>query len=356
VLKKLDRLAWLIGASHQSIDVDSTVDLTYLPPLTCPLPSCVFPTKTDLSQTRFYGYFFYEAGPMFSWTGGITLLKEQNETDSDLKKGYPKLGLRLEPNPDNEVRLAVFRNRVSVILPSLYETLEPTQIAGFNELYDDIGSTDSWNYTAAYKHRFSKDLRVGISSIYRKLDTKIDVFDLSTPFPTLSSQRLEYDDKYANIWLNWTPSPRWSLGVEYAYNRYDLEKGIHSSDSSILAPDGVLKLTTHKIPASLSFFHPSGIISKLTATYYNQEGNFVDSSGMTVQEGEDSGVVTDLSLSYRFQQRIGSASIGVKNLFDNHLNQEDRSSYDVDDPASSASPSSFSGERIFYGKVSLNFR
>ncbi|MCU7934646.1 MAG: FecR domain-containing protein [Candidatus Thiodiazotropha sp. (ex Dulcina madagascariensis)] len=353
---KWKQSAWLTGVSHQAEDVESTLDATYSPPLSCPLPSCVFPTEKKLSQTRFYGYFFYQNTTALSLTGGLTFIKEKNEIDDDLRKIYPKVGLQLEPTTGNEIRLAAFRNRVSVILPSLYETLEPTQIVGFNQLPDDLHWTDSWNYAAAYNRRFSQNLHAGISSVYREMNTKIEMLDTSAPPPGSSIQTLEYDDTHAGFWLNWTPSMRWTLGIEYSYNLYNLKKGIQATDKSVLAPDGILKLETHKAPASVSFFHPSGFSTKLTATYLDQKGSFIDTTGFATQQGEDQGVITDIAFSYRFSKRMGSVSLGVNNLFDEHLNHEDQSSYDASDPVSSASPSVFFKERVVFGKISFNFR
>jgi Tfp pilus assembly protein PilF len=348
--------AWLAGISRQSEDLDRIFDAIYLPPLTCPLPTCTVATERKLSQQKYYGYVFYQPSLIFSLTGGVTLLKEKNEVDDNFKKAYPKLGLRIEPQRGNTIRLAAFRNRVSVILPSLYETLEPTQIVGFNLLYDDIDQTDSWNYAVSYSHKFNNNLHAGVTSLYRDLETRINILQTTTLPPTTSPQDLDYNDKHANIWLNWTLSSQWSLGLEYSYGLYDLEKGIKSPSDAILAPDGVLKLETHKLPLSISYFHPSGIISNLTTTYYDQKGNFIDQSGFTTQRDEDNGVITDLIFSYRLQKRKGILSLGVKNLFDKDLNFEDRNSYDITDPAATASPSSFANERSFFGKISINFR
>jgi Tfp pilus assembly protein PilF len=356
IVKKQTRMAWLAGISRQSEDSERIIDAVYSPPLSCPLPSCVFITQTDLSQIRAYGYLYYDIWPHLSLTGGLTLLNEEDNIDDDVKRAYPKLGLNLKPADNSELRLAAFRNRVSAIRPSQYETLEPTQFVSFNQLYDDINKTDSWNYAAAYDHRISSKLLFGISLTYRDLETEITILDTSTPFPTTSLQSLEYDDKHSNIWLNWTPSSIWALRVEYSYNSYNLEKGLKADDNSVLAPDGILKLETHKLPATISYFHSSGISGKLTATYYDQKGKFIDTTGFMTEHGEDNGLVTDLILSYRLPKRRGSASIGVKNIFNKDFNYEDRTSYDVIDPTSTASPSSFSNERVIFGKVSINFR
>jgi Tfp pilus assembly protein PilF len=353
---KLDQTAWLAGVSRHTELTERVVDAIYLPPLSCPLPSCVINSREDLNQLRLYGYLFYEVSPLLSLTGGITHISEENETADDIKRTYPKIGFRLEPMKDSVFRLAAFRNRVSVIRTSLYESLEPTHITGFNQLYDDLAQTDSWNYAASYQHRFSNNLHMGISSIYRDLETTIDILEISTIPPTNTPQDIEYNDKYADLWINWTPSYQWALGFAYSYNRFDLEKEPQSTSSSILAPDGILNLETHKLPVSISYLHPSGIISKLTTTFYDQKGKFIDRTGFNEQEGDDHGLITDLVFSYRFIKRLGSISLGVKNLFDENLNHEDRNTYDANGPTFSASPSSFSSERAVFGKISLNFR
>ena len=67
-------------------------------------------------------------------------------------------------------------------------------------------------------------------------------------------------------------------------------------------------------------------------------------------------MITDLVFSYRFPKRRGSVSLGVNNMFDKHLNFEDRNSYDASNPVNSALPSPFATERVVFGIISLNFR
>jgi hypothetical protein len=236
------------------------------------------------------------------------------------------------------------------------EDLVVKRAGGFNQLPDDLDLTDSWNYAAAYNHRFSQDLIAGVSSIYRKLETKLEILDISSQPPSSSIQTIEYDDTHADLWLNWTPNLHWALGVLYSYNRYDLEQGYQGTDTGVLVPDGVLRLETHKMPTSISYFHPSGFSTKLTATYFDQQGNFIDRTGRITQQGEDRGLITDLVFSYRLPKRRGSVSLGVNNLFDKRLNFEDRDSYDASNPINSALPSPFAVERVVFGTISLNFR
>lgn len=357
VVGKLDAHSWLVGLGRQTRLSDDSLDVIYLPPYTCPTSSCLYPSHADIVQTRLYSYLNYQAGSKLSLSGGLTLLSEKNRSrdDIELRKGYPKLGLRYVPATGHEILLAAFRSRVGIIPASLYKTLEPTHIAGFNQLYDDISKTDSRNYSVAYNSRFSNNLHAGTSLVFRKLETEIGVIDTSAFPPSQSIQGLDYSDRYASLWLNWTASRQWVLGVDYIYNNYDMDKGVPSASSTILAPDGIINLTTHELATSLKHFFAKGFVGELTATYYDQTGEFVDESGTMKERGKDSGTITDLSLSYRLPKRKGSVSIGVKNIFDNDLNYEDRSSYDTDAPLT-ASPSSFVGERVLYGTVSVGFR
>ncbi|MEJ2426215.1 MAG: FecR domain-containing protein [Candidatus Thiodiazotropha sp.] len=349
---KANPVVWLAGVSRQIMHDKATYIYDYPE---YPGFGDTFSYDDKASQTRLYGYAFYDTNSLLSISGGITLLKEKDESDDDTKKAYPKIGLKLSTENGSAFRLAAFRNRTSVVNASQYETLEPSQIVGFNQLYDDINRTDSWNYGLAYTHRFIENLHIGASAMYRRLTSPLEIYD--TSLGESSTQDLKYNDRYSNLWLNWTPSRSWALNIEYDYNRYNFEKAVHSlgEDQTVLAPDGIIKLTTHRLPVALSYFHSSGITTSLSTTYIDQKGSFVDLDGMP-HDGEDNGFITDLALSYRFQNRYGSASLGVKNLFDQDLKFEDRSSYDTDDPSTTGSPSLFTAERTVYGTLSLSFR
>ncbi len=346
-------VVWLAGISRQVWQSDAEQEYSFP---TFPEFNSTIQTDNNESQNRVYGYAYFDITPHLSVTGGISLLKEAHENGDTVRKAYPKLGFQLAPGNGGKFQLAVFRNRTSIVSASQYETLEPSQVAGFNQLFDDMELTDSENYGLAYTHRFENVLQMGANSLYRKLSSELETFNTSMPGAS-SIQDLEYDDRYATLWLNWTFAPSWALNIEYNYNRYNLGKAVHSLDETqtILATDGIIELTSHRLPISVKFFHPSGITTALTTTYIDQDGRFVNPYGMT-QNGSDSGIITDLALSYRFKKRLGSASFGVLNLFDQNLQYEDRDSYDTTDPNMTASPSAFTSQRTIYGKISLNFR
>ena len=71
---------------------------------------------------------------------------QNNETDSR-NQFNPKFGITWNPLPDTTLRAAAFRVLKRVLITD--QTLEPTQVAGFNQFYDDINSTASWRYGSA---------------------------------------------------------------------------------------------------------------------------------------------------------------------------------------------------------------
>jgi hypothetical protein len=56
----------------------------------------------------------------------------------------PKIGLSWTPFPGTNVRGAVFRTLKRSLISS--QTIEPTNVAGFSQFFDDDNATDSWRY------------------------------------------------------------------------------------------------------------------------------------------------------------------------------------------------------------------
>ena len=72
----------------------------------------------------------------------------------------PKFGLTWTPLPNTTVRGAVFQD----IEENAHNkpTLEPTQVAGFNQFFDDLPATDAWNYGVAIDQKFSNSIFGGV--------------------------------------------------------------------------------------------------------------------------------------------------------------------------------------------------
>jgi tetratricopeptide (TPR) repeat protein len=211
----------------------------------------------------------------------------------------PKFGFSWNPHPSTTIRAAAFRTLKRTLITD--QTLEPTQVAGFNQFFDDIDSTKAWRYGVAIDQKFSQFVFAGAELSKR---------DLEIPLRNITEDivlRLDEDEYSGRGYVFLTPHPWFAFTVEY---QYDLIKR---------AEDFVFQFTdakTHSVPLGVKFFHPSGLSASLRGTYFNQRGDFIRRGGEIFESGKDDFWVLDASLSYRLPRRYGFVAVGATNLTD----------------------------------------
>jgi tetratricopeptide (TPR) repeat protein len=225
----------------------------------------------------------------------------------------PKFGVTWNPVPATTLRAAAFRTMKRAIIAN--QTLEPTQVAGFNQFYDDIEATDTKVYGVAVDQKFSPSLFGGLSGSRRKLGVPIPFLD---PF-TNTSQIVEKDwsEKLGRAYLFLTPHRWLALSAEYQYERFE-----RTTDNLNF---GVQEATTKKVPLGLRFLHPSGITLAAKATHVSQDGLFAPKGGTCTpcQPGSTSFWLTDVALTYRLPKRYGFLSVGATNLSDHSFQYQE---------------------------------
>jgi tetratricopeptide (TPR) repeat protein len=251
----------------------------------------------------------------------------------------PKFGAQWHVNDDVRVRAAAFKVMKPLVVNN--RTIEPTQIAGFNQFFDDINGTKSWRYGIGFDWQPMPGLNVGGEATQRDLDEPIFILFEDPP-------RTDFEDREEQLhrlYLYWTPSEQIGVTAELVYDRYESEMGIATEFDNL--PE---KVRTVSLPVGVSYFHPSGFFAGVVGTYVDQE--VTRSASSTRGQGEDSFFVVDAALGYRFPKRRGIASIGVKNLFDEEFNYQD-DSYREFRGESSTGP--YFPELMVRASVTLNF-
>ncbi len=226
--------------------------------------------------------------------------------DNSIRQFNPKFGVIWEPMPSTTLRAAAFRVVKRTLITN--QTLEPTQVAGFNQFFDDFNGTKAWRYGGAVDQKFSRDVFGGLEYSQRDLD--VPAFDQDG-----NAIHVDWKERLSRGYLFWTPHPWVALRSEVSYqeDRRDPQQD-----------DGVIRLNTWRVPLGVSFFHPSGFTAMVGATYYKQDGTFesVINPGL-VQDGSDSFWTVDAGVSYRLPKRYGFISLGVTNLFNKKFNYFD---------------------------------
>ncbi len=336
------------GAGYFDIDAEqqTTTELT-IPGIIIPIPPPVGPiilppqqvtnteiTDRDVQHTNLYLYSYIKYPQNVTFTlgasGDFFDTKSPNAKDKNLFN--PKLGVSWNLSTNTTLRAAAFR----VLKRSLItdQTLEPTQVAGFNQFFDDPDGAESWRYGAAIDQKFTNSIFGGLEFSKRDLKVPYQEFNLVNGSMMSEIKETDWDEYLGRAYLFWTPHNWLSLTAEYLY-----EKAERAEEFTA----GIKEVKTHRVPLGFNFFHPSGLGLFFKATYFNQDGEFQRLISGNFESGSDKFWIADAAISYRLPKRYGFITIGAKNLFDKEFNYQDT---DIRNPI-------IQPDRTIFGRITL---
>ncbi len=259
-------------------------------------------TKTTLRHTNAYVYSLLNPFKYATVTVGASVdLFEGGIRDRE--QVNPKLGVTWNPLPATTVRGAVFRTFKRLLITD--QTLEPTQVAGFNQFFDDINATDAWRYGVGIDQKVSEQIYAGAEITRRTLDV---------PFSDRGVVRLaNWKEELGRAYFYWMPTSWLAFNGEYQYEHLEREGP---------ANEGISEAHTHRFPVAIGVFHPLGFRGRLQATVVDQSGTFVDLAGQA-SHGDERFWVLDASLGYRLPKRWGLITVDGRNLLDKRFRFQD---------------------------------
>jgi tetratricopeptide (TPR) repeat protein len=320
------------GAGYFGLDSKDEITIFLEFPDPPPLVLDQFEADNDVKHTNLYAYSYIKPLENLTLTIGASYDDFNPDDDDEFKdknQFNPKFGIAWNPSPNTTLRAAAFRVLKRTLITD--QTLEPTQVAGFNQFFDEIDATDYWVYGGALDQKFT-NVFLGAEYTYRDLDVPFN--DLTAPSPNLIT--VDWDEQIFRAYLFWTPHQWLALNAEYIYEDLDRDKNYNLNAKTV---------ETHYLPLGIKFFHPSGLSASLKGTYVNQEGSFnrLDAPLGVTEDGEDDFWLFDAAIRYRFPKRYGFLTAGVSNLTD-----EDFEYYDTDPDNPRIQP-----DRFFFVKVTL---
>ncbi len=252
-----------------------------------------------LEQTNLYAYATSGLPGHTSLTLGASADFYRREA-LEINQFNPKIGFTWNPFRGTTVRAAAFRTLNRPLVSG--QTIEPTEVAGFNQLFADREGDDTRRYGAALDQQFSTTLTSGVELTRRNLRIPVEFAD--DPGTILVQHGSE---RSARAYLYWTPTQRASMTAEYFYEHFE-------RDPAATVEEAFLSVRTHRFPFGVRYFSPSGFSARLNATAIKQRGVFFI-RGIPA-DGRDSFWVVDGALKYRLPRRYGSVLLEVRNLFD----------------------------------------
>jgi tetratricopeptide (TPR) repeat protein len=330
----------IAGLGHSEVDRHFTSDLTALDPLgVFGPPGGSFPvdsedTRESIDHNR--GYLYANVNLSDSMIGTIGVSYEEFEQkDFDQDGFYPKFGLRWQFNEAVSARVAAFKVMKPVLVSN--RTLEPTQIAGFNQFFDDINATTSKRYAGGVEWTVNDQFKLGGELTLRYLDEPV--------FVGSDAVIEDREEEYHRVYSYWTPTSNLAVNAQLVYDLYKSDDGIATTFDNL--PE---RVRTVSLPIGVTYFRPSGLFAGVVGTYVDQRVERAVTA--TQADGNDQFFVFDASLGYRLPKRRGTISLGVRNLFDTDFNYQDDSYREFRDEPSTGP---YFPDRTILGQVTLSF-
>ncbi|WP_162458914.1 TonB-dependent receptor domain-containing protein [Desulfosarcina ovata] len=311
----------LIGGGAYRVDAEYEYTMTTEEiPLPFPFPPIPATSTSEkgnyaINGDTLYIYANIKVPESIVWTLGLSYeTYEDTDMRFNLERVNPKLGLQWDLTERFRFRAAYIRNIKRML--AVDQTIEPTQVAGFNQFFDDINGTWSKLSGIAIDAKLTNGLYTGFEFIQRDL-----------------SEASERDEKTYRGYLNWALFSNWSINAEYQFERDLLS----------------FELETTSVPLEIRYFSPIGFFGQIGPTFVWQEMG----TGTEPQEKvKDDFVVVDAAIGYRLPNRLGMISFEICNLLNEEFRFQD-ASFKTSDKFNVIQP--FLPERTFFVRVVLNY-
>ncbi len=303
-----EALSLVGGIGRYQIDreqVDS-FDFTSSIGIACPLPTCEFRRDAPLEHDNAYLYAHFNQSENVLWSFGLSY-DDLEEGDLHRREVNPKLGLQWNINSRSRLRLAAFQ----MVKPALVveQTIEPTQVAGFNQLFDDTNAAKSTVYGFGFDTAGNAPYYLGIELTHRAIEAP--TFLISDSVESFEGF-VDISESLARTYVYWAMNDRWSLSFDPQYQE------LNRTETTGNAPS---RVKTAIAPLSARYHDPGGFFSSVTATFVDQEVERLASS--TLRDGRDGFFLVDAEIGYRLKKRLGTLSLEVLNLFDQEFYFQD---------------------------------
>ncbi len=236
------------------------------------------------------------------------------DLELDVSRFSPKLGVSIKASPTTVIRAAAY-SRLTPAIGRL-QTLEPTQMVGFNQFFRDSGGTESLNYGLGVDQKINDSFFAGLSVLRR--DLTIPEATCATPLQfsgcagMQATQVVERfsDDWLGSVYVNGTAGKRVALSLEYSYEEREF-------DFTQLSQLGTFEdyVETKRLRSQVRFFLPMGLYGSVRGSHFDQRVDQFDdlTSPVRTQMNADFWI-GDVELGIRLPKRWGSVSLRVHNV------------------------------------------
>lgn len=255
----------------------------------------------------------------------------------------PKIGLQVDFHKNIRLRMAWFEALKRDLIGQA--TIEPTQIAGFNQFYDEASGTKSRRKAVGLDVHVASAVYGGVEVSERNLDVPVIVIDPVIGAPDRDYYWERQREQLFRGYVYGTLRPNWAVAIEPEYEKFDRRE---------FYPDQPVSIHTLRAPVSVNYFNSNGLWARLTGTYVMQDvkwGRLDADTWLDWVEKKDSDFfLLDMIAGYRLPGRRGLLSFEARNLLNKHFYYRNQHLY-LSEPALPR----YVPERTLFARITLNF-
>ena len=292
-----------------------------------------------------YAYAFWQILDPLRLIGGLSYdyLKQPDDfrsppvtsTQSETVSLNPKAGFMWSVTPTTMFRAAYTRS-ITGIAPDQSFQIEPTQVAGFTQLYRSavpeylVGATEGAPVQTAgfsLEHRFPTQTYVALGGDWLQTNPEryrggytFDYASSDLASPTQFLERIDYTERGLTATLNQLIGKGLAFGVRYRVSRAAIETSYPDQPLPLVVAESVAAGVPEEVPLQQEALLQ---LLDLTATYNHSSGLFATVQGLwngqTLLTGEhsfDQFWQLNLLLGYRFMGNHGEIAAGILNATD----------------------------------------
>ncbi|MGE3740564.1 MAG: tetratricopeptide repeat protein [Geminicoccaceae bacterium] len=266
----------------------------------------------DITDPRGYVYGNVSLPTPVTWTVGVSA-DDFKQKDIEAQRVNPKFGVQWQVNDAVRLRAAAFQVVKAPL--STNRTLEPTQVAGFNQFFDDDAGVVSQRLGIGSDWQLTDNLFLGAEATWRFLDVQYfaggDLDD---------GEHTNWREQTHRLYAYWAPVDRWALTAEFVYDRFSAENSELTDFTTVPK-----KATTYSVPLGVRYFHPSGFFGGLGVTFVRQDLDRSQNNETEFGEGTSNFTLLDAQIGYRLPKRFGIVTLQAANILDKNFDYQDDS-------------------------------
>lgn len=283
----------------------------------------------DYNINQYFGYIYsnFDIFEKISIISGVSL-DFYNDTlrNIEFTNINPKFGLIWQINNHLVFRAARFKAIKSSIISD--QLLQPTQVAGFDQFFDDFNGTKASQYAVGVDANWHNTIFSGVESYVRYLSFPIG--------PSPQDER--YSEELYRFYFNWNLNSNLVVNTEFKFENFRFDKANSTFPRFV---------ETASLPLEIRFFSANGIFTSVKGTYIDQNVNALNFDG---ENFSSSFYLVDAAIGYRFPKSYGLISFEAKNLFDTRFTYRDRQFQLNEQRLPDLIP-----ERLLFARLTINF-